>query len=37
MAGNPARVWAITNEAFARIRNMERDRILAENRKKYCK
>lgn len=36
-AGNPALVWAITNEAFARIRNMERDRVLAENRKKYCK
>ena len=34
-AKNPAVVWAKTNEAFARIRNMERDRILAENRRKY--
>jgi uncharacterized protein (UPF0297 family) len=34
---NPALVWAKTNEAFARIRNMERDRILEENRKKYRK
>lgn len=36
-AKNPAVVWAKTNEAFARIRNMERDRILEENRKKYMK
>lgn len=29
--------WACTKEAFHRIKSMERDRILAENRKKYRK
>ena len=34
-AENAPVCWAKTCEAFARIRNFERDRILAENRKKY--
>ena len=29
--------WACTKEGFHRIKSMERDRILAENRKKYMK
>ncbi len=29
--------WATTKEAFRRIRDMENDRILAENRRKYMK
>ena len=36
-AKNPALTWAKTCEAMQRIRNFERDRILAENRKKYMK
>ncbi|MBQ8372331.1 MAG: hypothetical protein IJX38_05305 [Clostridia bacterium] len=36
-AKNPERAWACTVEGFNRIRNMERDRILAENRRKYMK
>jgi hypothetical protein len=36
-AENPAVAWAKTCEAFQRVRNMERDRILSENRKKYMK
>ncbi len=36
-AQNPERVWAVTKEAMLRVRSMERDRILAENRKKYMK
>ena len=34
---NPLRVWDITVEAMRRIRNMERDRILEENRRRYRK
>jgi hypothetical protein len=34
---NPERTWDITVEAMKRIRSMERDRILAENRKKFMK
>ena len=34
-AENPLRTWEITVEAMKRIRSMERDRILAENRAKY--
>lgn len=36
-AKNPAVTWAKTCEAMQRIRNFERDRILAENRKLYLK
>ena len=36
-AENPQRCWDITVEAMKRIRSMERDRILAENRAKYMK
>ena len=36
-AKNPAVTWAKTCEAMQRVRNFERDRILAENRKKYMK
>ena len=31
----PLRTWSVTVEGMRRIRAMERDRILAENRKKY--
>lgn len=34
-AENPMRTWHMTVEAMHRIRSMERDRILAENRRKY--
>lgn len=34
-AENPAVTWAKTCEAFARVRNRERDYILEEKRKKY--
>ncbi len=34
-AKNPAVTWAKVCEAMQRIRTMERDRILAENRRKY--
>lgn len=34
---NPARSWLCTVEGMKRIKSMERDRILAENRKKYMK
>lgn len=34
-AENPEKTWTMTVEAFKRIKNMERDKILAENRKKY--
>jgi len=34
-AANPDRMWTITKEAFRRIRDRERDAILAENRKKF--
>ena len=34
---NPEKTWRMTVEAFKRIKNMERDRILLENRKKYMK
>lgn len=34
---NPERSWDMTVEAMKRIRSMERDRILAENRAKYMK
>ena len=36
-SANPIRSWNCTVEAFRRIKDMERDRILAENRKKYMK
>lgn len=36
-AKNPAVTWAKTCEAMKRVRNHERDRILAENRRKYMK
>ena len=34
---NPERSWLYTVESFKRIKAMERDKILAENRKKYMK
>ena len=34
---NPVKTWRMTVEAFRRIKNMERDRLLAENRKRYMK
>ena len=34
---NPERSWAMTVEGFKRVKSMERDRLLAENRKKYMK
>ena len=33
----PERTWNFTVEAMKRVRAMERDRILAENRAKYMK
>lgn len=36
-AKNPAVTWSKTCEAMHRVRTMERDRILAENRKFYMK
>ena len=36
-SANPQRSWDMTVEAMKRIRSMERDRILAENRAKYMK
>ncbi len=36
-SANPIRSWNCTVEAFRRIKDMERDRILSENRKKYMK
>jgi hypothetical protein len=36
-SANPERSWLCTVEGFKRIKSMERDRILAENRKKYMK
>ena len=36
-AKNPIATWSRTCEAFARIREMERDRILAEKRKLFLK
>ena len=36
-SANPIRSWNCSVEAFRRIKDMERDRILAENRKKYMK
>ena len=36
-SSNPEKSWLMTVEGFKRIKNMERDRILAENRKKYMK
>ncbi len=36
-AKNPELTWVKTCEAFKRIREMDRDRLLAENRKKYKK
>jgi hypothetical protein len=36
-AKNPAVVWAKTKQAVERVRNMERDKILAMNRKLYMK
>ena len=36
-AQNPLRTWTITVEAMKRVRAAERDRLLAENRKKYMK
>ena len=34
-AENPEKTWVVTCEAFRRIREMERDAILAENRTRY--
>ena len=34
---NPIKSWAMTVEGFRRIKSMERDKILAENRKKFMK
>ena len=34
---NPAKTWAMTVEAFKRVKSMDRDAFLAENRKKYMK
>lgn len=34
-AANPEKTWQITAQAFRRVREMERDRVLAENRAKY--
>ncbi|MBQ4322559.1 MAG: hypothetical protein IJC19_01320, partial [Clostridia bacterium] len=34
---NPEKTWAITKEAFRRIRDRERNAILEENRKKFLK
>lgn len=36
-AGNPLRAWEMVKEGMRRVRTQERDRILAENRKKYMK
>jgi hypothetical protein len=36
-AENPVRTWEAVKEGMRRVRTMERDRILAENRKKYMK
>jgi hypothetical protein len=36
-AKNPEKTWQMTVEAFRRIKNEERNRILAENRAKYRK
>ncbi len=36
-SANPERSWALTVEGFKRIKNLERDRLLMENRKKYMK
>ncbi len=36
-AENPIKTWEMTVEAMRRIRSIERDKILAENRKKYMK
>lgn len=36
-SSNPEKAWMMTLEAFKRIKNMERDRILSENRKKFLK
>jgi len=36
-SANPMRSWLSTVEGMKRIKSMERDRILAENRRKYMK
>ena len=36
-AENAPVTWAKTCDAFRRVRDFERDKILAENRKKYMK
>ena len=36
-SANPERAWMMTVEAFKRIKNMERDKLLQDNRKKYMK
>ena len=36
-SANPERSWLCSLEGMKRIKSMERDRILAENRKKYMK
>jgi hypothetical protein len=36
-ADRPERTWIATVEAMRRVRQMERDRVLAENRAKYMK
>lgn len=34
---NPIKSWQMTLEGFRRIKDMERDKLLSENRKKYMK
>ena len=36
-SANPVKSWQMTLEGFRRIKDMERDKILAENRKKFMK
>ena len=36
-AENPERSWMYTVEAMKRVKSLERDRILEENRRKYMK
>ena len=34
---NPVKSWQMTLEGFRRVKDMERDKLLAENRKKFMK
>ena len=36
-SANPVKSWQMTLEGFRRIKDMERDKILAENRRKFMK